>query len=182
MKLLVATDVRDISAHTVEAVDRLVGPGDEVHVLSVVDPADVQPTYANAVVRLSLTNGRRMHARLAPIPLEPSRLVAETAMQAADRVTRERHRAISEALGAASPRRSWDVHVEVDRSVADTILRWAHDLPAAAIVLGPRRRSGIVATLLGSTGTSVIRRASVPVIIIPDSIAAGARGPVTAAS
>lgn len=136
--ILVPTDGSDAAERALDPALTLAAPGATVHVLSVVDAADLgltTPTDAD---------------------LEEIRSGIRTASERAVERLAERAR----AAGVAA---ETDVRVGVPHEVVRAV---ADERGVDLVAMGTHGRSGLAHALLGSTTERVLRRSSVPVLVV----------------
>ncbi|PAP75928.1 universal stress protein [Rubrivirga marina] len=148
---------------------------------TVVCALDVEPGSARALVRAA-DLAERSHAALHLFharPLFRARLAHAGDDTAADPFEATVRDYVNEALGADD---AFDVlapvvHVAHGEAAPDGILRYAAAVGADLVVLGTHGRQGIGHLLLGSVAEEVLRRSTVPVLVVPDRAARTAPGP-----
>lgn len=165
MRVLIAIDGGPVSGEVLEGIGKILGSGDEVHVLSVIDPREIHETISQTGP--THLEGPALSTRLGATSSVVRRLPAEDVAQAAERVDVEHLRSIEamadEHLPAAV---RWTAHVHAVEHPAQAILDLADELHADLIGVGTRARRDIVQALLGSVAEQVIRGSERPVIVI----------------
>lgn len=171
MRVLVAVDGGRYSEEIMEAVAHLMRDSDEVHVLSVVDPSAARDTYSASGGPARHTSGQVVTAIGSTMPSQELRRGSvESAAQAAQRLVSERHGHLEALLHRVPGTRSWRIHIELDPAPAEAVIRWAQELAVHGIAMGTRGRGGVAHMLLGSVAEYVIRRATVPVLVVRDGL------------
>lgn len=171
MRVLAAVDGGRYSEEIMEAVAHLVRDGDEVHVLSIVDPGAARDTYSASGGPAQHTPGHVVTATGQTMPSQDLRRGSvESAAQAAQRLVNERRGHLEALLHRVPGTRRWQIHVDVDSAPAEAIIRTADQLRVHGIAMGTRGRGGVAHMLLGSVAEYVIRRASVPVLVVRDGL------------
>jgi len=140
MSLLVAVDFSDVTERQVVAVERLAAPGREIHVLHVAEP---DPDF------VGFEGG-------------PDAVREQIAAE-----FRQEHRQV-QALAARLRDAGFDATgLLVQGPTVTTILEQAEKLEAHAIVVGSHGRSALFDLVVGSVSAGVIRKAGVPVLVVP---------------
>jgi|tagenome__1003787_1003787.scaffolds.fasta_scaffold20823135_1 nucleotide-binding universal stress UspA family protein len=110
----------------------------------------------------------------------------EVVQQALDEISAEADQQ-AHATAAEGVKRAGSAGLEAEPVVArphaptwEALLMTAHDQQADALVCGARGRSGFARTLLGSTSTSLLHHADLPLVVVPDG-AGTLDGPVVIA-
>lgn len=140
MSLLVAVDFSAVTERQVAAVERLAAPGREIHVLHVAEP---DPDF------VGFEGG-------------PDTVREQIAAE-----FRQEHRQVR-ALAARLRDAGFDATgLLVQGPTVTTILEQADRLAAHAIVVGSHGRGAIFDLVVGSVSAGVIRKAQVPVLVVP---------------
>jgi nucleotide-binding universal stress UspA family protein len=102
----------------------------------------------------------------------------EVVQQALDDISAEAHKQ-AHATATEGVERAGAAGLAADPVVArphaptwEALLMTAHDEQADALVCGARGRSGFARTLLGSTSTSLLHHADLPLVVVPDGAGA----------
>jgi nucleotide-binding universal stress UspA family protein len=144
--LLCATDLSPVSRAAVELAYSLAAPGAVVHLLHVAEPLVLASPLDGTI--LSVSN-------------DPAEALAKE-----KRATAQMLRLVPEAAARSGIRT--ETSVIQDAGVTEQILAAAKKAHADVIVMGTHGRSGFGRLLLGSVATDVLRKASLPVILIHD--------------
>lgn len=140
MSLLVAVDFSAVTERQVAAVERLAAPGREIHVLHVAEP---DPDF------VGFEGG-------------PGTVRDQIAAE-----FRQEHRQV-QALANHLREAGFDATgLLVQGPTVATILEQAERLAAHAIVVGSHGRGAIFDLVVGSVSAGVIRKAHVPVLVVP---------------
>ena len=140
MSLLVSIDFSAVTDAQIEAVDRLASPGREIHLLHVTEP---DPSF------VGLEAG----------PEEVQQQVASELQRAHDELD-----ALAERLRAKGHTVQT---LLVPGPTVQTILEQAEKLDAELIVMGSHGRGKLFDLVVGSVSAGVIRKSSVPVLVVP---------------
>jgi len=140
MSLLIAVDFSAVTERQIAAVARLAAPGREMHVLHVAEP---DPDF------VGFEGG-------------PDTVREQVAAE-----FRQEHRQVQD-LAAGLRDAGFDATgLLVQGPTVATILEQAERLGAHAIVVGSHGRSAIFDLVVGSVSAGVIRKARVPVLVVP---------------
>jgi universal stress protein E len=97
---------------------------------------------------------------------EPSVLSADRGLLNAQRQVHEKRALLHDFCASAIPRTAHGMERVKAGDAADVIFEAARDTDADVIVIGAHRHRGIADRLVGSTGEKVLRRASIPCLIL----------------
>ncbi len=150
--ILIAYDGSDPSRHAIEEAAALFGHRPVV-VVTVWEPG---LAYASAAMPMS---GGEMP--LIPVDAEAEREIDQGFQNHAARVARD-----GAKLARAAGLQAEAAAVPDATSVAEAIADQAKELGAAAIVVGSRGLSGLLARMEGSTSKAVLRHAPCPVLVV----------------
>lgn len=137
----------------------------EIHVLTVMNPADIHETSAKATFAHSLTPAGTTTGAALSVN-EPTIALAEDRSQALVRAKTERE---DRLLGIAKrwfPSSEVTVHVDDSRDVAPAIIDAAARLQVDFVAIGARDRSALTAAIFGSVHEEVVRHCAVPVLVV----------------
>jgi nucleotide-binding universal stress UspA family protein len=169
MRILVAIDGMESTGDVLAAAAEWARSDDEVHVLHIVNPKEVKPTF-------STSEGPREHAHTY---VQPTRLPAESTAQATERVHEEQRALVNGLLRELPGAQDWHVHIDVDSDPASCILRTTDELAADAIVMAAKNRGRLARAILGSVTEQVVRHAAVPVLLVSATPRAAEQGEAT---
>lgn len=100
-----------------------------------------------------------------PVDVAEARELGDTLQAEAERLARE-----GADLARSAGLEAEAVPVADERNdVAESIIDLARDRGAAAVVIGSRGRSGLLARLEGSTSRGVLKHAECPVVVVHDA-------------
>jgi len=171
MRILVALDGSKTSEHAVAMVAGWArAAGTEAVLLTVLNPDEIHDTfratgYVHALTPQGTASGQALRGvgAAAPIP-------AENRTQALERARVE----AEEYLQAQADHLLKDVvarvHVEWSDDAAQAIADYAESCGAQLIAIGTHGRSGVSSVLLGSVAQAVIRRSTVPVLVVREGM------------
>ena len=169
MRALIALE----EARGSEEVLEVIAPGlreraAEVHLLTTVDGSRVRgvsflepgeaPSARPAWPTTSLSIGH------------PRRWVVEDLVQALSHVRAQQREALAELAAQHLGGLRCETHVEFSKRPAEAIVGFATGIGADAIVVGTIGRRGLRRLMFGSVSDEVIRRARVPVVVVPRSL------------
>ena len=140
MSLLVSIDFSAVTDAQLEVVDRLAGPGREIHLLHVTEP---DPSF------VGLEAG----------PEEVQHQVASELQRAHDELDALANRLRAKGHAVRT--------LLVPGPTVQTILEQAEKLDAELIVMGSHGRGKLFDLVVGSVSAGVIRKSRVPVLVVP---------------
>lgn len=146
---------------------------------TVVCAFDFEPGSDRALIRAA-DLAERSHASLHLLHIQPLYRARLAKGVGADAAVRDRVRGyVNRALGAddAFEVLAPVVHFSYGEAAPEGILRYAAAVGADLVVLGTHARKGLGHLLLGSVAAETLRRATVPVLVVPDRAARTAPGP-----
>lgn len=149
--------------------------GAEVHLLTVVNPDKVRATFLPP----QSAHGRQWPSAWQTagkvVPPGPRPRLVEGLPEARARRKAERREALRELAERHLPGVQHLEHVEWSRRVGDAIVALADEIGAATIVVGTRAHRGLRRALFGSVADYVIRKSTVPVVVVRHGAADRAR-------
>lgn len=174
MRVLLALDGSANSERAASAIANwAAGTAPEIHVLTVMNRADIHETIGKATFTHSLTPaGTATGERLGVS--EPTVALAEDRSQALVRAKVERQDALLEIARKWFPSSPVTVHVDDSREVAPAIIDAATRLQVDFVALGARDRSAVSAAIFGSVHEEVVRHCPVPVLVVGPAVPGGA--------
>ncbi len=171
MRVLIAIDGGPVSGEVLDGVGRVLGSGDAVDIVSVIDPREIHETISASGP--THVEGPPLSNQLGATASVVRHLPAEDVVQAAERVDAEHLRTIQGlATRHLPPSTRWTAHIRSAEHPAEVILDLADELAPDLIAVGTRARRDIVQALLGSVAEQVIRGTTLPVIVIHTTIRA----------
>jgi nucleotide-binding universal stress UspA family protein len=141
----------------------------EIHVLTVMNPADVHETSSKALFTHALTPAGTASGSGLGVT-EPSVTLAEDRSQALVRAKTEREDALLEVARKWFPASHVTVHVDDSQEVAPAIIAAASRLQVDFVAMGARDRHAISAAIFGSVHEEVVRHCSVPVLVVGPAV------------
>lgn len=164
MKALVPLDGSDLALSVVPTARGLLGsvPGVEIHLLTVLDPRDVQG---------QADRGASEHAAVpvgshGPTVATPLPRVVESHGQAMERRRTEAHERLNSIAREHFPGTAATCRAAYSRHPAATIAEVAAEIGADVIVMATHGRSGVASLVAGSVTQEVIRASGRPVLVI----------------
>jgi nucleotide-binding universal stress UspA family protein len=168
MRILVALDGSPLAEHALEVIGPMASQTkSEVVLLTVLDPGDIHATAAEWGHRVPDFDQSIARSAMRGAIAEPPRALAEDrgqAMTAARNAAEDAMRAAAEKWLPEGLR--WSVHVEWSGDTVDAIADYAATQKASLVAVGAHGRSGLSEVLLGSVTTGLVRKSSVPLIVI----------------
>jgi nucleotide-binding universal stress UspA family protein len=171
MRILVALDGSKPGEHAVAMVAGWArAAGAEAVLLTVLNPDEVHDTfratgYTHALTPQGTASGQALSGVETVAPI-----AAENRTQALERARVE----AEEYLQAQADRLLKDVitrvHVEWSDDPAQAIAGYAESCGAQLIAIGTHGRSGVSSVLLGSVAQGVIRRSTIPVLVVREGM------------
>jgi nucleotide-binding universal stress UspA family protein len=143
--VLVTSDLSPVGDSAVDLAFSIAGKGGTVHMVHVSEPAFVMNPVDATVLYANAPSGEDRAAYEDKVKRHFRRLVPEESL----------------ARGVRS-----EVHVLHDVGPANVIVNEAKRLGAEVIVMGTHGRSGLGKVFLGSVATDVMKKASVPVVLV----------------
>jgi nucleotide-binding universal stress UspA family protein len=174
MRVLIAYDGGPAGEATLRALASWIHSANvEVHLVTVIDPKDVRETPRPPGVH-SFTPQATVTGTTLPVR-EPDTMLAENrtqALVAAHEVSDERLLDTAAQLLGQAPTAA---HTELNSDTPGAIVRLAKRLEVDVIAVGTHGRSGLQHAIFGSVAEQVVRRASVPVLVVgPQAVSSGA--------
>jgi nucleotide-binding universal stress UspA family protein len=166
MRIIAAIDESEAGQHVLEVIGGWArSTAVDVDLLCVIDPDKIHETVSHLTARHELTPGATWSGTATNV-FEPSVALAEDRTQAMERaratVSEVLARVASQHLASQTP----SIRVEFAEDTAAAICDYAVERGAAAIAIGTRGRSQLRAALFGSVSEEVIRKSTVPVLVI----------------
>ncbi|MGH2608622.1 MAG: universal stress protein [Tepidiformaceae bacterium] len=166
MKALIALDGSLHAPRTLEAVGGWASTWNvDVHLLTVLKPGEARDTVAPHDFTHSLTPVATPSGVIIGVD-EPPLTFAENRTQAFSRIETETSERLLDLMRKYLPLATGLPVVRVADNVAETILKVAAEFGVDLIVVGTHGRSGLSHVLLGSVAETVIREASMPVLVV----------------
>jgi nucleotide-binding universal stress UspA family protein len=175
MKVLVALDGSEIG----EAALKAIAPWAEaanavVYLLTVIHPRQIHETFSTEGILHSFTPEGTPNGKLTGVK-EPFARPAEDRSQALARARAAAEDYLAHMAALCLPAGAGGLHVEWSESTAAAIAEFAEAFEVDFIAMGTHGRRGLSHALLGSVAEEVVRRASVPVLMVRQGMRVGGR-------
>jgi len=167
MRILVALDGSPLSELAVAAIAPLAREaGMEVDLLTVLNPDEIHESFAETDHITVAPRSAPAAGQLASRMIVPLPRLAEDRNQALERARVEAEEYLQAQAAKHLVDVICDVHVEWSGDTAAAIAAFAGKCDAGLIAMGTHGRSGLSHVLMGSVAEEVVRRSSVPVLVV----------------
>jgi len=165
MKVLIAIESGEVGERVLKAVGPwAVASGTELHLLTVLERGQVHETArdhpTHALTPAGTSMGTLLNTR------EPYVEQAENRSQAIEAGIQELQVRQRSLVAAIMPLATCVFHAQVESDVPRAIIETAKDLGVDFIAMGTHGRSGLSHLVMGSVAESVVRKATVPVLVV----------------
>ena len=172
MRVLVALDRTERAAEAARAIAAWAGDArPEGHLLHVLHPNDIPETPAPAGFSHALTPGGTYSGQTLDVR-EPLPRLAEDRSQALQRAIAESEDFLANIAQRFFPDVAASAHVEASEDTAATVIREAERLEVDFVAMSARARSTLGQKLFGSIHEEVVRKCSVPVLVVGPEVKA----------
>jgi nucleotide-binding universal stress UspA family protein len=165
MKVLVALDGSEIGESALRAIAPWARAAEtEVYLLSVLHPRQVHETFSAKGAKQSLKDSTPTEKLLGVA--EPWFRSAEDRSQAMARTRASAEDYLHHVAAEFLPGVSSSIHIEWGESTAAAIAEFARSFSVDFIAMGTHGRKGVSHALMGSVAEEVMRRSTVPVLMV----------------
>jgi len=165
MKVLIAIEAGDVGERVLKAVGPwAVASGTELHLLTVLDQHDVHETVRPHATHAMTPAGTQMGTLLNT--REPYVEQAENRSQAIEAGLQELQGRQRSLVAAIMPSATCVFHAQIESDVPRAIIDCAKELGVDFIAMGTHGRTGLSHLVMGSVAENVVRKATVPVLVV----------------
>jgi nucleotide-binding universal stress UspA family protein len=171
MRVLIALDGSKLGENAAAAIGSWAREvGANVVLMAVRHPDDIHETYAPTGYAHALTPKGTASGQPLYEVSEPGPVSAEDRTQALERARVDTEEYLSGVADRDLEGVACKVHVEWSEETAEAIAHCAEEKNADFIAMGTHGRSGLSHALLGSVAEAVVRRSSMPVLLVREGM------------